>query len=259
MSTEPQPAPMKSLQTNGTPKYCAKCGAVLDPNRLAGLCPACTWRSLDQAEMEECDGTGVSILPTSLLRIPGYVVLEEIARGGMGIVYRARQVEPERIVALKMLLPQQLSSAGVRERFRQEIRAIARLEHPAILPVYQVGEQDGFPFFTMKYAGGGTLATRSAEYRGRFRDIAEVLAILAEAVDFAHKRGVLHRDLKPGNILFDEEDRPYVSDFGLAKFTDLSEETPALTRSIHVLGTPQFLPPEAAQGRAGFATTSGDI
>src|SRR5947208_13806234 len=101
----------------------------------------------------------------SLLRVPGHVVLEEIARGGMGIVYRARQLEPERMVALKMLLPHQLGSEEMKQRFRLEIRAIAGLEHPAILPVYQVGEQDGLPFFTMTFASGGTLATRAGECR----------------------------------------------------------------------------------------------
>ena len=138
---------------------------MLEAGRFGGLCPACTWRSLTVWDEEE----GETAPGDSLLRIPGHVVLEEISRGGMGIVYRARQLEPERIVALKMLLPQQLGSASMRERFRLEVRAIASLEHPAILPVYQVGEEEGFPFFTMKFAAGGTLATRSEEYRGKFR------------------------------------------------------------------------------------------
>ncbi len=187
------------------------------------------------------------------------MVLEEIARGGMGIVYRARQLEPDRIVALKMLLPHQLSSASMRERFRLEIRAIASLEHPGILPVYQVGDHDGFPFFTMKFAGGGTLATRSRQYLGRFRDIAELIASLADAVHFAHSRGVLHRDLKPGNILFDDAGRPYVSDFGLARFTELADESSPATKSLRLEGTPQFLAPEAVTGQARDVTIAGDI
>jgi serine/threonine protein kinase len=177
----------------------------------------------------------------------------------MGIVYRARQLEPERIVALKMLLPQQLGSASMRERFRLEVRAIASLEHPAILPVYQVGEEEGFPFFTMKFAAGGTLATRSEEYRGKFQQIAELCATVADAVHFAHARGVLHRDLKPGNILFDDAGRPYVSDFGLAKFTELADENLSITKSVRLEGTPQFLPPEAVTGSAREATIAGDI
>jgi len=179
----------------------------------------------------------------------------------MGIVYRAQQLEPERIVALKMLLPQQLDSAEMRERFRLEVRAIAALEHPAILPVYQVGEHEGMPYFTMKLATGGTLVSRAGQFKGGFREIAELLITLAEAVHFAHERGVLHRDLKPGNILFDDAGRAYVSDFGLAKFTEFAEnDTPAaLTRSIHLLGTPQFFPPEVASGGVGQATTACDL
>jgi len=233
---------------------------VLNGSRLDGLCPACTWGSLLEVEGEEFEPPAPSGPSKGLFQFPGHVVCEEIARGGMGIVYRARQAEPAREVALKMLLPHQLGSAEMRERFRLEVRAIAGLEHPAILPVYQVGEHDGLPYFTMKLATGGTLASRAQRYRGKFRQIAELMVTLVEAVHFAHERGVLHRDLKPGNILFDEADRPYVSDFGLAKFTELaSGDTPTLTRSIQLLGTPQFLPPEIAGGSVSSATTAGDI
>jgi WD40 repeat protein/tRNA A-37 threonylcarbamoyl transferase component Bud32 len=194
------------------------------------------------------------------VEIPGHDVLEELARGGMGIVYRARQHETARTVALKTLLPQQLGAPEMRQRFRLEARAIARLEHPSILPVYQVGEHDGMPFFTMKLASGGSLAERQKQFRGRFRGVAELMATLADAVQFAHDRGVLHRDLKPGNILFDEAGRPYVSDFGLAKFTqDLDPATPALTLSLSMLGTPQYLAPEIATGGPRAATTAADL
>ncbi|PYM12389.1 MAG: hypothetical protein DME18_11545 [Verrucomicrobia bacterium] len=240
---------MNSSQTTDDPTRCRACGAVLNGSRLDGLCPACTWGSLLEVEGEEFEPPAPSGPSKGLFQFPGHVVCEEIARGGMGIVYRARQAEPAREVALKMLLPHQLGSAEMRERFRLEVRAIAGLEHPAILPVYQVGEHDGLPYFTMKLATGGTLASRAQRYRGKFRQIAELMVTLVEAVHFAHERGVLHRDLKPGNILFDEADRPYVSDFGLAKFTELaSGDTPTLTRSIQLLGTPQFLPPEIAGG-----------
>jgi WD40 repeat protein len=249
---------VKSPESIEEAKRCRQCGAVLDRTRLGGLCPACTWSSLTRAEEEQTEAVP-AIASDSLLCVPGHIVLEEIARGGMGIVYRARQLEPDRIVALKMLLPQQLGSAGMRDRFRMEIRAIGSLEHPRILPVYQVGEHDGFPFFTMKFASGGTLATRADNYRGQFREIAELMATLADAVQFAHSRGVLHRDLKPGNILFDDAGRPYVSDFGLAKFTELMAEGFLATQSVRLEGTPQFLAPEAAGGTARAATISGDI
>jgi WD40 repeat protein len=183
-------------------------------------------------------------------------VRDEIARGGMGIVYRARQFEPPRTVALKMLLPHQGASGPMRERFRTEIKAASGLDHPAILPVYQVGEQDGLPWFTMKLAGGGSLVARRAALAGNWRGIAELLATLADAVQFAHERGVLHRDLKPGNILFDEAGRPYVSDFGLAKVLGTDSD---LTRSVDFLGTPHYAAPEVAAGSARNATTASDI
>jgi WD40 repeat protein len=190
------------------------------------------------------------------MRVAGYELLEEIARGGMGIVYRARQLEPRRIVALKMLLPHQLGSAEMAARFRLEVKALSELEHVAILPVYQMGEQDGLPFFAMKLATGGTLAERKERYAGNWRAIAQLVRSLAEAVQFAHERGVLHRDLKPGNILFDDRDHAYISDFGLAKVA--SAETD-LTRSVDFLGTPHYVAPEIATRSARQATTASDI
>lgn len=251
---------MSESSSSGTTHRCSRCGAALDGHRAQGLCPACAWNSLtrpaDEAEgADAATGTGAG-----LFEIDRHVVLEEIARGGMGIVYRARQREPDRLVALKMLLPHQVGSAEMRERFRQEIRAVVGLEHPAILPVYQVGEHEGMPYFTMKLATGGTLASRLSRFAGRFREIAELMAGLADAVHFAHERGALHRDLKPGNILFDEAERAYVSDFGLAKFTGSEGGgAPAITRSIQLLGTPEFLPPEVAAGGVARATTAGDL
>jgi WD40 repeat protein len=190
------------------------------------------------------------------MRVPGYELLEEIARGGMGIVYRARQLEPRRTVALKMLLPHQAGSREQAERFRLEVRALSELEHPAILPVHQMAEHDGLPFFTMKLATGGTLAQRKSQYAANWRAIAQLLAVLADAVYFAHERGVLHRDLKPSNILFDEQNHPYVSDFGLAKLADAATD---LTSSVDFLGTPHYVAPEIATLSARNATTASDI
>lgn len=234
------------------PHNCPVCGAVLTGNRLVGLCPACTWKSLAEPQ-EEAQQTRSAGL---MMRVPGYEVVEEIARGGMGIVYRARQIDPPRTVALKMLLPYQLGSNEMAERFRLEVRALTELEHSAILPVYQVGEHEGLPFFTMKLATGGTLAQRKAEYAGQWRRIAELLATLAEAVHFAHEHGVLHRDLKPGNVLFDDVGRPYVSDFGLAKLAGTDSD---LTRSVDFLGTPHYVAPEVAMRSARHATTASDL
>jgi serine/threonine-protein kinase len=149
-----------------------------------------------------------------------------------------------------------MGSSQMAERFRLEVRAMSDLEHPCILPVHQTGEHDGLPYFTMKLATGGTLAQRKAEYAGDWRRIAELLIQLADAVQFAHERGVLHRAIKPGNILFDEQQHPYVSDFGLAK---LANDDADLTRSVDFLGTPNYVAPEIATRSVRQATISSDI
>lgn len=232
---------------------------------MDGLCPRCLAGLLfDPGPVPEA-GAMADMPPATtppmttrsvLLELPGYEVTRELARGGMGIVYQATQLEPRREVALKMLLPHQLEAEAFRERFLLEARAIARLEHPHILPVYQVGEHDGVPFFTMKLAAGGSLAERRTRYRRSWREIADLIGTLADAVQYAHERGVLHRDLKPGNVLFDDTGRPYVSDFGLAKLADdtMPEEEPG-----QVIGTPRYVAPEVAGQGAELATVASDI
>ncbi len=228
-----------------SPSSCPQCGSLLDPLRVGGACAACLL--LGAAD----DTTDAASLGT----LAGHELLEIIARGGMGIVYRARQGESAREVALKVLPGAALPSAEARQRFRIEAEAMARLEHPAILPIHGLGEDDGTPWFTMKLATGGTLAQRAASYAGKFRTIAELLIRIAGAVQFAHERGVLHRDLKPGNILFDETGAAFVSDFGLAKF--LGDDAD-LTRTIAVIGTPNYLAPEIAAKNTAAATTASD-
>ncbi len=243
------------------------CGAVRETALLHGMCPRCVWKAFadtdaDLAKEEMADAPltgGVSASTNSavgLLRVPGFEMVEELGRGGMGIVYRARQKSPDREVAFKMVLTHVASSPEMAARFRIEARAVASLEHPNILPIYQVGEHDGLPWFSMKLAAGGTLAKRQVALRGRWREIAALAATLADAVQFAHERGVLHRDLKPENILFDEEGRAYISDFGLAK---MAGEEQQLTRSVSIFGTPNFLSPEVADGGVRRATTASDV
>ena len=233
---------------------CNTCGCPIPEDGLGGLCAACMMRLVVE---EETPGGGLTAAATNAsLNIPGHLVLEEIARGGMGIVYRAVQQEPRREVALKILQPHQAASVGMVERFRQEARAIAALEHPNILPVHHVGEYRGLPFFTMKLATGGTLAERKSTLVGQWHEVASLVATLADAVQFAHERGVLHRDLKPGNVLFDEAGRAYVSDFGLAKLVHAKSD---LTRSIDLLGTPHYMAPEVAARSAKEATTASDV
>jgi eukaryotic-like serine/threonine-protein kinase len=209
---------------------CMDCGAVLPPAYPSRLCARCLWAGEAAAESPAPQSSGVSAM-----RVPGHEVLAEIARGGMGVVYRARERESQRTVALKMLRPRLADEQGMRERFRQEARAVAALEHPGILPVYRVDETDDLPFFTMKLAAGGTLAERRAEYAGQWRDIAALMVSLCDAVQYAHQHGVLHRDLKPLNVLFDDAGRAYLTDFGLAKLVDSVSE---LTGSLTYLGTP---------------------
>jgi serine/threonine-protein kinase len=143
------------------------------------------------------------------------------------------------------------------QSFRREAQTIAGLDHPAILPVYEVGENYGLPWFSMKLATGGSLAEQVADYRGQWRRIAQLVATLAEALDFAHRRGVLHRDIKPGNVLFDSEGRAYLGDFGLA--TELERLDSHQTMHADVLGTPHYLSPEVAGGKMGKATTASDV
>jgi len=228
---------------------CNTCGAALNASRYHGRCAPCLFAEAFQLPEEEEAGP--------LGTIGGHDLIEEIARGGMGVVYRARQREPAREVALKTIRGAELDSPAALMRFRQEAKAMADLEHAAILPVFAFGEHEGIPHFTMKLATGGTLAERLGDYAGKWREIAELVARVAEAVQHAHTHAVLHRDLKPGNILYDESGRAFVSDFGLAKLLDSTDR--ALTRTAAVLGTPHYLAPEIAAHDTRAATTASDV
>ncbi len=185
-----------------------------------------------------------------------YELFEELGRGGMGVVYRAQQISLGRTVALKMILRGAKPSAGDLARFRTEAESAARLDHPAIVPIYEVGQQQGQPYFTMKYVAGTTLARRLADGPIPPREAATILAPICRAVQYAHERGVLHRDLKPSNILIDEEGRPHVTDFGLAKRVTQDE---GLTASGVVLGTPSYMAPEQAAGNRGELGPATDV
>lgn len=185
-----------------------------------------------------------------------YQLLEELGRGGMGVVYKAWQHSLGRTVALKMLLQGATASAADLARFRTEVESAAQLDHPTIVPIYEVGQHEGRPFFTMKLVDGTTLAERLVAGPLPGRDAARILVPICRAVHDAHQRGVLHRDLKPSNILIDGAGRPHVSDFGLAKRVEADEP---LTLTGAVLGTPSYMAPEQAAGTRGRLGPASDV
>lgn len=196
-------------------------------------------------------------------RFGSYEILEEIGRGGMGVVYRARQRPLDRLCAVKLLLHADLSTADPLRRFQSEAEAAARLEHPHIVGVYEVGMENGQPFFSMPLIQGTTLAQRIASGPLRDRDAASLLIPVCRAVAYANRNGILHRDLKPSNILLDESGQPFVSDFGLAKRVNVGAagggQHPSLTQTGAILGTPGYMPPEQAAGRRGEVTAASDV
>src|SRR5437879_7990530 len=190
-------------------------------------------------------------------RIGNYQILEEIGRGGMGVIYRARQRHSRRIVALKRILSYQADSQETLVRFRREAYAAASLDHPNVLPIYEVSEsEDGLPFFSMKFATGGSLQHAASSLRNEPRKSVELMAKVARAVEYAHGQGILHRDLKPGNILLDERGEPLVSDLGLAKWLDANKD---LTKSLTTFGTPGYIAPEQAERTADDLTPAADV
>jgi eukaryotic-like serine/threonine-protein kinase len=175
--------------------------------------------------------------------VAGYEILGELGRGGMGVVYKARQVGLDRVVALKMILAGAHAGADERARFRREAEAVARLQHPDIVQVHEVGEQEGRPYFSMEFLEGGSLARKLGGIPLPARQAAEVVRRLAEAVHYAHQRGVVHRDLKPANVLLTADGTPKITDFGLAKRLD---QEAGQSRTGDVLGTPSYMAPEQA-------------
>jgi tRNA A-37 threonylcarbamoyl transferase component Bud32 len=196
---------------------------------------------------------GVTPLPASF---DDYELLEEVGRGGMGIVYRARQKSLDRVVAVKMLLRRDLATAADLTRFRSEAEAAARLDHPGIVSIFEVGECGGHPFYSMRFIEGTTFAKRLAAGSVPTREAATILARVAEAVDAAHCGGVLHRDLKPSNILIDASGKPHVSDFGLAKRIEMDQD---VTHTGAILGTPCYMSPEQAAGSRGDVGPTSDV
>ena len=259
---------------------CQSCGNELPANAPHGLCPACLLRQgLDSgttdpplttppssrdpdatktfepgAEPAAGDGT---VEPGTRVRYIGdYELIKELGRGGMGVVYKARQLSLNRPVALKLLKSDILAGHDERRRFQNEAQAVALLDHPHIVPIYEVGEYEGRDYFSMKLVGGASLEKKLTDLATDPKAIARLVKTAAEAVHHAHQRGILHRDLKPSNILLDERGEPYVTDFGLAKRAEGDSE---MTVSGAILGTPPYMAPEQASGRRGAVTTATDV
>lgn len=245
----------------GEPQVCNQCQSV---SRLTnGLCLNCLLRgALDDDEPASDKDAFKEVLAAVQLRdgdwhIADHEILHEIARGGMGVVYQAREPQSARILALKCVLACNGDADHAVARFRREAETAARLEHPNIVPIYHVGETaDGFPYYTMKYAAAGSLLQARHPLLEHPRQSAALIMKVARAVHYAHENGVLHRDLKPGNILLDSHGEPLVSDFGLARCEAVSSY---LTRSLSSFGTPGYIAPEQADGPAARLTPAADV
>ncbi len=185
-----------------------------------------------------------------------YEIDRELARGGMGVVFRARQISLNRTVALKMILAGQLADESDVKRFYTEAEAAAQLDHPGIVPIFEVGQHEGQHFFSMAFVEGRSLAERLADGPMPPREAAALLLDVTRAIEYAHSRGVIHRDLKPSNILIGANGRPRVTDFGLAKRV---QGDSGLTGSGQIMGTPSYMPPEQAGGRRGEVGPAADV
>ncbi len=257
---------------SSAPRVCRKCGAEIFADAPEGLCTACLFETglglLVQAPVAGGGDPGPdgrvplshdnkkSDRAKAFADFGDYHLLEEIGRGGQGVVYRARQKSLNRTVALKVIGLGQWATEAHLKRFRREAEAAAHLEHPCIVPIYEVGERDGSCYFSMKFIEGGQLDELVKREPMPIRRAVELIAKVARTVHFAHEHGILHRDIKPGNVLLDTKGEPHLTDFGLAR---LIETESTVTRTLEVLGTPSYMAPEQAVGNNAQLTSATDV
>lgn len=246
-------------------RKCTDCGATLATADAQPVCPACIFRRLSNIGSTVHPAESANTTPRTTTVREGdsdtdfyaeYELLGEIGRGGMGVIYKAHQPGLNRTVALKAIHAAGLAGDAARRRFQAEVKMAGRLNHPNIVPVFDVGVMDGCPCFSMEFFPGGSLADRLRQSGIPIEDAVALLTKVARAVYFAHQHGVLHRDLKPANILLDAAGEPHVADFGLAKELDSGSD---LTRSGAVLGSPSYMSPEQAAGKSESLSVATDI
>ena len=252
-------------------RSCPKCGWEIPADAPEGGCPGCLLESglrlLDQESLAAGDNRSHEDKPARagirnerfaelLGELGDYQLLEEVGRGGQGVVFRARQKSLNRIVALKVISLAEWASEAHLKRFRREAEAAASLADPGIVPIYEVGERDGSCYFSMQFIDGGQLDQVVKRAPMSIRQAAEFTAKVARTVNYAHEHGILHRDIKPGNILLDQAGEPHLTDFGLAR---LVETESTITRTLDVLGTPSYMAPEQATGKNAELTSATDV
>jgi len=259
-------------------RFCPKCGAEIPADAPEGGCPGCLLATglglLPDAPVAAGDNGGSaenveanaavaashskkSARAAEMLgELGDYELLEEVGRGGQGVVFRARQKSLNRTVALKVISLGQWASKAHLKRFRREAEAAASLDHPCIVPIYEVGERNGSCYFSMKFVEGGQLDEVVRRTLMSIRQAAELIAKIARTVHYAHEHGILHRDIKPGNVLLDEKGEPHLTDFGLAR---LVETESTVTRTMEVLGTPSYMAPEQAVGNNAAISSVTDV
>jgi serine/threonine protein kinase/Tfp pilus assembly protein PilF len=257
-------------------RICRKCGAKIFSDAPKGLCTGCMLETAlgvfaedfvtagdSSAAASKADDAnaapdvkGIARAANMLGELGDYELLEEVGRGGQGVVFRARQKSLNRTVALKVIGLGQWASKAHLKRFRREAEAAASLEHPGIVPIHEVGERDGSCYFSMKFIEGGQLDEIVRREPMPIRQAAELIAKVARTVHYAHEHGILHRDIKPGNILLDAKGEPHLTDFGLAR---LLETESTVTRTLEVLGTPSYMAPEQALGEKAAVSSATDV